>query len=118
MDLHVDVEQPDAAAMSAGPGEPSASVRERVLAAREIQARRLGGRANAEMHESELRSHVAIAPQHASLLESARAAMGLSGRGHDRVLRVARTIADLDGRDDVAADDLAQALSYRSRGGD
>jgi magnesium chelatase family protein len=113
IDLHPFVDQPEAGAMGAEPGETSAAVRERVCAAREVQRRRLAGRANAEMTPLEARRHVRIGPASASMLTAARARGGLSGRGHDRVLRVARTIADLAQRAQVEHEDVVEALSYR-----
>ena len=85
--------------MAAGAAVDSASVRERVVAARERQERRLGpGRCNAEMTLAELRaSAVDSTPRPSALLAEGHATLRLSGRGHDRVLRVSRTIADLDG---------------------
>ena len=97
-------------------GEDSATVRSRVAAARERQARRLAGRGalcNADMPAALTRRLVSLGGGLAERVLSLPGADGLSGRGHDGALRVARTIADLDGRDEVAADDLDEALGYR-----
>jgi magnesium chelatase family protein len=94
----------------------SAEVRERVVAARERQRRRLegtGALCNGDMDGRLTRRQVAIEPAIASRLLAARDRWRLSGRGHDRVLRVACTIADLDGREGVQAGDLEEALAYR-----
>jgi magnesium chelatase family protein len=100
-------------------GEPSARVRARVAAARERQRARLGGtgaRCNGDMDAALTRRHVKLArPLRARLTALPDDAL-LSGRGHDRVLRVARTIADLGGRDIVTLDDLDEALAYRLPG--
>jgi magnesium chelatase family protein len=95
--------------------EGSAAVRERVVAARERQLARLEGAAmaNAEMDSRLTREHVPLAPDLAGRLDAAACAGALTARGHDRVLRVARTIADLDGAARVAAHHLDEALSYR-----
>jgi magnesium chelatase family protein len=96
--------------------EGSATVRERVIAARERQRERLAGHGalcNAEMDGPLTRLRAAV--PHAAvrrLLFSAEAG-SLTGRGHDRVLRLARTIADLDGRDRVVTADVEEALGYR-----
>jgi magnesium chelatase family protein len=96
-------------------GEESADVRRRVLAAREIQARRLGpARSNASIRSTEVRRHCVLDPPSTRLLKDAVERLGLSGRGHDRVLRVARTIADLDARERIDDCHLAEALQYRS----
>ena len=96
--------------------EGSAQVRERVLAARERQRHRLGGTAaacNGEMDAPLTRRVVALeAPLAARLLRTDER-FALSARAHDRILRVARTIADLDGRSRVAGHDLDEALGYR-----
>ena len=94
----------------------SATIRERVLAARERQAARLAGTnlgSNADMTPRHLRKLCAIPPAAERLLTAAVSRLGLSARGHDRVLRVARTIADLDGSDGLTAEHIAEAIQYR-----
>lgn len=95
--------------------ESSERVRARVLVARALQAHRLEGtgvRANADMGPALTREHASVAPRLAARLEGAEG-MALSARGQDRVLRVARTIADLAGHRSVQADDLDEALGFR-----
>jgi magnesium chelatase family protein len=97
----------------------SAEVREQVLDARELQRRRLNETAALCNGDMDGRLTRALVPLEAALtarLLAARERLELSGRGHDRVLRVARTIADLAGHDEVEAADLDEALSYRLDG--
>jgi magnesium chelatase family protein len=92
-------------------------VRERVVAARERQAVRLGSAgvaSNAELDAPTTRTLAALDGRSAKPLVAALDAGMLTGRGHDRVLRVARTIADLAGHDRVRRDDVAEALGYRA----
>jgi magnesium chelatase family protein len=100
-----------------GPGgEGSDAVRERVVAARERQAARLGpGRVNATMTPAETRRDCCADREGRELLAAGHRQLGLSGRGHERVLRVARTIADLAGRDRIDAEAITEALSLRRR---
>ncbi len=113
IDLRLRIDQPSREALAGPPGERSGVVRERVIAARELQLERLGrGRSNAEMAAGETRSMVELDPRARSLLVSGR--VSLSGRGHDRLLRIARTIADLAGSATVGADHLAEALTLRA----
>ena len=116
LDLTLAVEQPPPETMSGPPGEGSASVRQRVVAAREAQEERLGeGRCNGEMAADELRRHVRLDAAARGILRQGVMRLGLSGRGHDRVLRIARTVADLDDSKVVRSDHLAEALSLRRR---
>ena len=115
IDILASVRQPGAAEIGGGPGEPSADVRERVCAARERQERRLGlGRCNAEMTPSEARE-CALSSDAAALLAELYARQRLSGRAHDRALRLARTIADLEGVETIGQEQMAQALQLRRR---
>jgi magnesium chelatase family protein len=100
--------------------EPSASLRDRVQEARHRQRARLATLpwgCNAQVPGPLARHHARLTDGASSLLASAVEAMGLSGRGFDRALKVSRTIADLAGQDRVDADHVAEALSYRSLSG-
>ena len=104
-------------------GESSAAVRERVEAARERQRERLaatGQLTNAEMGPVEVREYGQrmLAPDAEPLLSAAMEQIGLSARAFHRVLRVARTIADLAGSEEIASSHLAEAIQYRRRGHD
>jgi magnesium chelatase family protein len=115
LDILVAIRQPSAAEIGGPPGEPSASVRERVALARERQEARLGaGRCNAEMTPAEVRD-CALEETAGALLAEAYSRHRLSGRAHDRVLRLARTIADLAGAEAIGRDEIAQALQLRKR---
>ncbi len=97
--------------------ESSATVRARVEAASARQARRYAGtlyRSNAELSERGVRQHCPLDPEGQRLLERAFAALGMSMRAWVRVLRVARTIADLAGEERIAAGHVAEAIGYRS----
>jgi magnesium chelatase family protein len=96
----------------AAPGESSASIRTRVVAARDRQLSR-GGRLNARLHGRALRGQLSLDADGRRLLANALARLALTARGYDRVLRVARTIADLDGADHVSAPHLSEALQFR-----
>ena len=101
IDILAAVRQPSAAEIGGEPGEGSEPVRGRVVAARERQERRLGpGRCNAEMTPAEARE-CALADDAAALLAEAYSRRRLSGRAHDRVLRLARTVADLAGEEEI-----------------
>jgi magnesium chelatase family protein len=115
IDILAAVRQPSAAEIGGGPGEPSAEVRERVSSARERQERRLGpGRCNAEMTPGEARE-CALSAEAGALLAELYARQRLSGRAHDRALRLAQTIADLAGTDTIGEEQMAQALQLRRR---
>jgi magnesium chelatase family protein len=99
-----------------GTGESSAAVRARVMAARERQRDRLPGKihANAEMGTADIRRLCQLTPDALRLLARAIDHFALTGRGYTRVLKVARTVADLASADIIEAEHLAEALAYRS----
>ena len=103
--------------MDATPGEGSSDVRARVDSARRVQWNRMkdsGRHTNAWLTPRELDEHCALEPAAKTLLERAIERYRLSGRGYVRVLRVARTIADLEGDRCLAAEHIAEAVQYRS----
>jgi magnesium chelatase family protein len=112
MDLHVDVPAVAPALLGTGGGTPSAEVRARVARARAAQAER--GRANARLRGAGLRRACAVDADGRRLLQVAVERLGLSARAHDKVLRVARTIADLEGREALRGPDVAEAIQYRA----
>ncbi|HEY8083134.1 MAG TPA: YifB family Mg chelatase-like AAA ATPase [Solirubrobacterales bacterium] len=117
IDILAAIRQPSAAEIGGKPGECSASVRERVVPARERQEHRLGpGRCNAEMTPAEARES-ALTEDAAALLAESYSRRRLSARAHDRVLRLARTVADLSGLEAIERDHMAQALQLRRRDG-
>jgi magnesium chelatase family protein len=117
LDLTVDVPAlPPDALGSVGSGEPSAAVRARVVAARACQSVRYAGdrvRTNAELASRLMPKHALPNRAGLRLLSNAVRHLALSARGYDRVRKVARTIADLAGHDEIGADDVAEALQFR-----
>jgi magnesium chelatase family protein len=115
IDVLAAVRQPSAEEIGGPPGEDSAAVRERVCVARERQEHRLGpGRCNAEMTPAEARS-CSLSEDGAALLAELYSRRRLSGRAHDRTLRLAQTLADLAGLDRIGEEQMAQALQMRRR---
>lgn len=102
------------------PGESSAVIRARVLKARRIQAERFlsaeGGRifCNAQMSPKQVRQYCVLNEQCDKMLETAMTKLGLSARAYDRILKVARTIADLEGAKEIQPTHIMEAISYRS----
>lgn len=98
-------------------GEPSAAIRRRVEQAREIQRRRFEGKNiffNGEMGGSEIREYCELQQEDDAFLQQAFQNLRMSARGCHRVLRVARTIADLDGAEQIQKEHLCEAIGYRS----
>jgi len=96
--------------------EPSEAVRKRILAAREKQLERFGSSmilCNARMQSREVKQYCKIGAESRELLEMAVNRLGFSARAYTRVLKVARTIADLEGREDICSGDIAEAVQYR-----
>jgi magnesium chelatase family protein len=114
IDLHVEMPGLGYAEIEGPPGEPSAAVAARVRAARLRQIER--GAANADLDAGALRATVALDREGRRLMAAAVDRFRLSARGHDRLLRVARTIADLARADDVSSMALSEALQFRGAG--
>ena len=99
-------------------GEKSETVRQRVVKAREIQAERflneLGIYCNAQMNTKMLHAVCEIGEEGRTLLKTAMERLGLSARAYDRILKVSRTIADLEGSENIRTEHLAEAIQYRS----
>jgi magnesium chelatase family protein len=114
IDLHIHVPRVERAALSNSDAatESSASVRERVTRCRERQLQR-AGKANARLTTREVERDCSPEPAARQLLESAMARLSLSARAYHRVLKVARTIADLAGAEVIGASHIAEAVRYR-----
>ena len=96
--------------------EPSTEVKKRVNAARSIQNKRFGtgGMCNARMGPEEMRKFCELSEEGAELMKNAFEAMGLTARSYDRILKVARTVADLDGSKNIEPHHIAEAIQYRA----
>ena len=118
IDLHVEVPSVEYEAMRRRtPAESSAQIRSRVTEARQRQLRRFAGTSipcNAQMPPDRIARDCRLSAAGEALLRGAFDRMGLTARSHDRLLRLARTIADLDGAEDIAPEHLAEAIQYRN----
>ena len=119
IDMHIEVTPVEPSELqSAAEGERSAVVRERVMQARAIQRKRFEGiegvHTNARMNAAMVRTYCVLDEASDKLLKRAMERLSLSARAYDRILKVARTIADLAGREQIAQSDVAEAIGYRS----
>ncbi len=118
LDLHIEVPPVDYKALSdKAQGESSAQIRERVNRARAIQVERYNGTGitcNAQLTPSLLRKHCVMTDDASNYLSRSFDAMGLSARAYDRILKVARTVADLKGNKIIQKEDIGAALRFRS----
>ena len=119
IDIHVEVPALKYDEMRHGAnGETSAAIRTRVVGARKIQSERFKSarriRSNAQMGPKEIKEHCKLDAECENLLRAAMQELSLSARGHDRILKVARTIADLAGSEKITPDHLGEAIQYRS----
>lgn len=119
IDIHVEVPAVKFGELSSAPsGEPSAGIRERVVAARKLQHRRFAGRrtitCNARMGSRELKAHCGLSDATHELLKHAMTDLKLSARAYDRILKVSRTIADLAQSETIASDHVWEAIQFRS----
>ena len=118
IDMHIEVPAVPYQELAARQdGTSSASMREQVLRARAVQSRRLGGdgqRLDSRMNTRQLRRHCVLDSESQKMLQTAMDELGLSARAHDRILRVSRTIADLEGSDTIKAAHVVEAIGYRS----
>ncbi|GIW33380.1 MAG: hypothetical protein KatS3mg072_0713 [Meiothermus sp.] len=112
-DLVVEVPRLTPAELARAPeGESTAAVRERMLAARERMKSRQG-KLNSELFGRALRQHTVLSPTSEALLQAATKRLALTARSYDRILRTARTIADLSNSEPIQEAHLAEALTYR-----
>jgi magnesium chelatase family protein len=119
IDLHVEVPQVKFREISGErTGEASAQIRERVVAARQQQQKRYAHKpkitCNARLGPKELKEHCALDDGTKELLKNAMSDLHFSARAYDRILKVARTIADLAGSDNILSDHVSEAVQYRS----
>lgn len=118
IDIHIEVVPVSISEMTtAERAESSAEIRKRVIAAREIQLRRFEGldiHCNAMMNSAMLRRFAPLEKGVATLLESAMSRLNLSARAYDRIIKVARTIADLEGKEHIEPQHITEAIGFRS----
>ena len=119
IDIHIEVPRVEYEKLSDDRlGEPSAAIRARVEAARERQVRRFAGTgllANADMGPAEVRDFCQVDLAGKSLLKAAMQQLQMSARAYHRILKLARTIADLAGSEKIQTVHLAEAIQYRPR---
>jgi magnesium chelatase family protein len=118
IDIHIEVPRlPQEKLLQETQGESSAKIRERVMRAREIQAKRFAGTDiyfNAHMNSKQIREFCPLSSDVKDVLRSAISRLDLSARAYDRIIKVARTIADLEGSENIEVHHIGEAIQYRS----
>jgi magnesium chelatase family protein len=121
IDIHIEVPSMAYDELSAlQPGEPSATIRDRATAARQVQRERFRSagkkhiHCNADMGAKQVQTYCQPARDAADLLKMAITEFNFSGRAYDRILKVARTIADLEGADQIQTHHISEAIQYRT----
>lgn len=119
IDIQVEILPVEIDELTARPtGESSAEIRKRVVAAREIQESRFAGErdvhCNAQMNSRLMALHCALDPQAEAILKKAMVKYDMSARAYDRILKLARTIADLDASPSIEARHISEAVAYRT----
>ncbi len=118
LDIHIEVPAvPFRELSDKTPGTTSAQMRDQVLSARDRQRQRFPAsplKLNGRMSPSEIRKHCKLDTEAENLLKQAMESMGLSARAHDKILRIARTIADLEAHDAITVMHLSEAINYRA----
>lgn len=120
IDIHIDVpavEFKELRGRGTPEGDSSETIRERVITARKIQLERFAGEgvfSNSAMQPRHIKKYCELDADSEILLERAMLKQGLSARAHDRILKVSRTIADLDGSENIQASHISEAINYRS----
>ena len=118
IDIHIDVPAVKVRELSSGEiGDSSAEICARVKKARTLQQERFAGEpafSNSQMMPRLIRKHCQISPESQQMLERAITKYGLSARAYDRILKVSRTIADLEGKEQISSEHLAEAVNYRT----
>lgn len=118
IDIHIEVPAVKYQELSSKrEGEPSESIRDRVIRARKVQQQRFSGThifKNADMGSNELRKYCDLDNSSQEILKIAMNRLGLSARAYDRILKVSRTIADLEGSESIKSNHVSEAIQYRS----
>ena len=118
IDIQIDVQAvPYKELSNSRAAESSETIRHRVMTARNIQLRRFFDEkvySNAQMAPRHIRKYCVLTPECEKIMENAITKLGFSARGYDRILKVARTVADLEGVEDLAPKHLSEAVQYRT----
>ncbi|MGO8670431.1 MAG: YifB family Mg chelatase-like AAA ATPase [Capsulimonadaceae bacterium] len=119
IDIHIEVPRlpQDEMLQAGGTGETSEVIRDRVVKSRELQKRRFEGttlQCNAHMASKQIKAFCPVGPEVKELLKSAITQLGLSARAYDRILKLARTVADLEGADSIGLAHVAESIQYRA----